>query len=469
MKFQISDIASARTQLKRGAKGAASKLISRLLVSAASPGGAKGPLDFSDQPEYAANVLDSMGIALLNRDRRELGIRMIQRAFDIRLKFFGPNHPATAESLHSYTRVLRERGEFVKAEATAKDALAINTAIFGKQNYPVAISLYELSLVQLTAGRPGDAERNAKAGFAILESLKLSGTDFHATRLLDVLARAQTDLGNFDAADVTFRNLLAIDAKQLGTKHPKFVTHQANYAGLKAAQGDVNAAKKYLLQAIAVYVGVLKLPKHINLIDIYASLGALLRQRKASAAELKEAGKYLLLALKLDESFRGKDHELVANDHANLGRWAYDSKNRQGALASFTKALAIYAKNVRLNRLSSDHPFIAEANTWKGRVLVEVGAVEGGKQAEPLLESAIASWPVNLGANTIGEGIAKGCLGRALFMQGKTLPRAKQLLCEAYAILTSRGGKPHPFASQVEQWLKDMGLKPSDCSALSAA
>ncbi|HTE42440.1 MAG TPA: tetratricopeptide repeat protein [Steroidobacteraceae bacterium] len=456
MKFHISNTTIAKVA-KRGVKSAAAGLIGKLVVAATSPGGAKGPLDFYDQPEYAANVLDSMGIALLNRDRRELGIQMIQRAFDLRIKFFGPNHPSTAQSLHSYTRVLRERGEYVKAEATAKDALRINTAIFGKNSYPVAISSYELSLVQLAAGRPADGEKNASAGYRILEALKLTDSDFYSTRLLDVQARAQTDLGNFAAADATFKALLAIDAKQLGTKHPKYVTHQANYAGLKAAQGDINTAKKYLLQAIAVYVGVLKLPKHINLIDIYSSLGALLRQRKANSAELKEAGKYLLLALQLDESFRGKDHELVANDHANLGRWAYDSKDRKSALASFSRSIAIYAKNVKLNRLSSDHPFVAEANTWKGRLLVEAGAVEGGKQAEPLLEAAVASWPVNLGAGTIGEGIAKACLGRALFIQSKDLGRARQLLNEAYAILNDRAGGPHPFAKQVAQWLQEIG------------
>jgi hypothetical protein len=67
-------------------------------------------LDLGDQPEHAATILDSLGIALLNRGMLDEGARLIELALQIRRKAFGNDHPATALSLNSYARVERERG-----------------------------------------------------------------------------------------------------------------------------------------------------------------------------------------------------------------------------------------------------------------------------------------------------------------------------------------------------------------------
>lgn len=423
-------------------------------------------LDLGDQPEQAAAILDGLGIALLNRGCLDEGAPLVERARQIRLKFFGKDHPATAASQNSYSRVLRERGNYDDAEEAALDALRINRAVFGEQGLPVAISLNELGVVQLLQGRFDEAERSANEGIDILDTLGLRSCDPNTTRLMDVRGRAEAGQGKLAAAADTYKALLALDRKQLGTTtHPKYATHLANFGLVKEAQKKLRQAEADYRQAIGVYFDSLHRPCHPNLIDAYANLGSLLRARGKTAQESREAGKLLEKALRLGQQVRGESHVLVGNDHANLARWQYDAGDLKAAAGNFSEALRIYARNVKLRRLPASHFYIAEALTWKGRLLVETDRANAAAQAEPLLHDAIGIWPVQLGTNTVGEAIAKACLGRALHLQDKDPALARQLLESAYPIILAAVGKDHELVKRVRQWIRDLGsggTTPSD-------
>src|SRR5688572_25265480 len=73
-------------------------------------------IDLSNQPEQLSAILDALGISLLNRGCNKEGGKLIEEALDIRRKAFGPDHPLTAASLNSYSRMLRERGDYGDAE-----------------------------------------------------------------------------------------------------------------------------------------------------------------------------------------------------------------------------------------------------------------------------------------------------------------------------------------------------------------
>lgn len=419
-------------------------------------------LDLGDQPEQAATTLDALGIALLNRGCLTEGAPLIELARQIRLKFFGKDHPATAASQNSYSRVLRERGDYDDAQEAAQDALRINRAVFGERGLPVAISLNELGVSQLLQGQFEDAQRSASEGIAIIDALGLLQSDPNTTRLMDVRGRAEAGQGKLAVAAATYKTLLALDRRQLGTTtHPKYATHLANFGLVKEAQKKIGQAEKDYRQAISVYFTSLNRPCHPNLIDAYANLGSLLRARNKSSRESQEAGKLLEKALRLGRQIRGESHALVGNDHANLARWQYDAGDGKAAMENFSQALRIYTRNVKRGRLPASHFYIAEALTWKGRLLVETDRAGGAAQAEPLLNDAIRIWPVQLGADTVGEAVAKACLGRALYLQGKDPTLARQLLEFAYPIILAAIGKDHELAKRVRKWLSDLNSRGS--------
>src|SRR5688500_7550339 len=272
-------------------------------------------LDLADQPELAAVVYDALGVALLNRGCEE-GAKLIERARKIRLATVGEDHPATAASNNSYARVLRERGDYVGALAAVNDALRVNRRVYGDESLPVAISLNELSIVQLRQSEFAAAADSAQDGMDYHEHTGLTKTDPNTTRLLDARGRAETAQGKLREANATFDTALALDEAQLGTRnHPKYATHLANAGLAKVAGGARSEAKNAFRKAIDVYENVLGLATHPNLIDSYANLGAILRMPGATNAELKEAGVCLEKALELSTKTRGVNHSLVGNDH----------------------------------------------------------------------------------------------------------------------------------------------------------
>jgi tetratricopeptide (TPR) repeat protein len=420
-------------------------------------------LDLGDQPEHAATILDSLGIALLNRGMLDEGARLIELALQIRRKAFGNDHPATALSLNSYARVERERGNYKAAMAAIEDALRINRKVYG-DGPPVAVSLNELGLIQLLQGSFKEAASSANEGIDILKRAGLHDTDPYTTRLMDVLGRAQSALGQLTDAEQTYKDLLALDEKQLGTrKHPKYATHQANFGLVLEQLGKRAAAVKAYRNAIEVYVDGLNRERHPNLIDTYANLGSLLRTLPKQA---KEAGRYLKQALELGLEIRREKHVLVGNDYANLARWQYDMGDRDAAFAGFSKAQAIYEGNIARGALPPDHFFLAEALTWKGRIAVERGTAAGAKTAEPLLRRALEIWPAQLGPSSLGELTARALLGRAVALQGGDPKEVCQLLCEGLQGMKLNIQANRGFISQLRAWAKEQGC---DCDAASSA
>jgi len=449
-----------RLVFARAARKSAGKA-SKARAGRARPG--NDCLDLGDEPEHASTILDALGITLLNSGMLDEGARLIELALQIRRKFFGNDHPATALSLNSYCRVQRERGDYEAATIAAQDALRINRKVYGERGLPVAVSLKELGIVQLLQGLFAEARRSASEGLEILKQTGLYETDPNSTRLLDVLGRAQCALHELDAAAETYKTALPLDQKQLGTrKHPKYATHLANFGLVLEQQGKRAGAARAYRNAIDLYVDTLNWDRHPNLIDTYANLGSLLRFLPKQA---KHAGKYLQKALELGLRIRGESHILVGNDYANLARWQYDTGARDAANQGFARALAIYAGNVRKRALPADHFFLAEALTWQGRIAVERDSAAGGKEGEPLLRKALEIWPAQLGPDTPGENLAKACLGRALALQRTDDTEACRLLCEGY-----QGLKQDPQASRevlrrLQGWLKEQGCTCRDASA----
>ncbi|MBL8271041.1 tetratricopeptide repeat protein [Steroidobacter sp.] len=448
-------------------KGASKKAAKGRAGSPPPSSSGGGSLDLGDQPEQAATILDALGISLLNRGMLEEGARLIELALQIRRKFFGNDHPATALSLNSFSRVERERGNLEAATIAVQDALRINRRVYGDNSLPVAVSLTDLGVVQLLQGLFADATSSANTGVTILKQTGLYETDPNTTRLLDVLGRAQSALRQVPAAEETYKTLLALDQQQLGTrKHPKYATHLANFGLVLEQQGKRAAAIRAYRNAIDLYVDTLNRDRHPNLIDTYANLGSLLRLLPKQS---KDAGKYLQKALQLGISIRGENHLLVGNDYANLARWQYDTGARDAASKGFSQALNIYARNVRGRSLPADHFFIAEALTWQARVAVERGTPGGGKEAVPLLRRSLEIWPVQLGPNTLGEITARAYLGRALALQGDDNGEACRLLCEGYQAMKLDPQADPDVLRRLRGWIKEQGCNCEQTSPAAAA
>jgi len=416
-------------------------------------------LDLGDQPELAATILDAIGMSLLNVGCIDEGAPLIKLARETRKNFFGPAHPAYASSQNSYSRLLREQGDYAGAEAAASNALDINRAVFGDKGLPLATSLNELGVTQLQRGNFAFAESSASAGLEILQVLGPDTIDPNTTRLLDLRGRAETELGKAQEAQATYAQLLPLTQQELGTKnHPKYAAQLSNAGLAKEHDGKLDEAEAAYREAIRLYSDTaLNRSCYPNLADAFANLGSVLRNpQREDEDNAEEAGRAFERSLAINQQIRNDSHPLIANDLANLGRWQYDAGERTAAASSFRRAVRILQKNVDKERIAPDNIFFAEANTWLARVLVETNTREGAKEAEAAVADTVAAWS-KYADGAVGVAVAQACQGRALYLQGKDLELANTLLKAAYPVIEAALGADNAFVETVASWSEAAG------------
>ena len=416
-------------------------------------------LDLMDQPELSSTILDALGLALLHRGLVDTGRPLIDGGLRIRRKFFGEDHPATALSLNSSARVQRQLGELVTAEADARKALAINSRTNGGNSLPVALNLNELAVIQLQLSQFTAAEQSAQSGLNILEALHLECSDPNVTRLMDTLARVQQVRGNYERATETYTKLLDTDRRQVGEQHLKYATHLLNFGTVQAAQGLLGPARDTFNKAIGIMKADPHRPRHPNIIDGLANLGSVL----SALGEYQAADDALQEALDMDIDVRGKNHPYVGNDHARLGRLAYDRRNFDAAADSFRAAIDIYDFNVTAGQLPKTHAYIAEAKVWLARTLVEHGR-SMAQDARELARSALAIWELEFGERSVEYAITNAVLGRSLYQLDNSSSEARERLNKAYPIVVAARGKDSAVAKLILGWLQDAGGTAAQCT-----
>lgn len=416
-------------------------------------------VDLLDQPELSSTILDSLGLALLHRGRVEEGWPLIERALRIRREFFGEDHPATALSLNSYARVLRQSGDYAGAEIQVRKALAINSRVYGGDSLPVALNLNELAVIQLHLSQFTAAEQSAQGGLNILEALHLECSDPNVTRLMDTLGRVQQVRGNYARATEIYVKLLDLDRRQVGEEHLKYATHLVNFATVKAADGKLQQAEKDLTTAIDIMKADMHRPRHPDLIDALANLGSVLR----ALGNTTGAQRVLKEAIELDVEVRGKDHPYVGNDQARLGRVNYDLRDFGAAASCFRAAVEIYDKNVAAGRLPVHHAYIAEAKLWLARTLLENGN-PAAEEARGLAQNALAAWQLEFGERSVEYAITNAVLGRALFLLDNSSAEAGERLAKAYPIVVAARGAQSAVALLILGWLEQAGGSGAQCT-----
>jgi tetratricopeptide (TPR) repeat protein len=416
-------------------------------------------IDLTDQPELSSTILDALGLALLHRGLVDTGRPLIESGLRIRREFFGEDHPATALSQNSYARVERQSGEYTDAETEVRKALAINSRTYGGNSLPVALNLNELAVIQLQLSQFTAAEQSAQSGLNILEALHLECTDPNVTRLMDTLGRVHQVRGNYERASEIYLKLLDTDRRQVGERHLKYATHLLNFGTVQAAQGKLDQAKHTFAASLEIMRSDPARPRHPNIIDALANLGSVLR----AMGDFNAARNVLHEALEMDIEVRGKNHPYIGNDHARLGRLAYDLRDFEAAAAAFRAALEIYEYNVGLGQLPKNHAFIAEARAWLARTLVE----HGKSTAEDARGHALAALSVlelEFGERSVEYAITNAVLGRSLYLLNRSSAEARERLNKAYPVVMAARGADSAVAKLIQGWLREADGTGAQCT-----
>jgi eukaryotic-like serine/threonine-protein kinase len=203
--------------------------------------------DLADQPPVVqAEIMSTVGLALLRLGSLERGAALAQRSLDVRRRAVGDEHVDTAESRFLLGTGLNMLGRPLEAEPHLRHAVAIRERLLGPAHVDVAEALTELAMSLRRLDRPADALPLLTRALAIDRA---AGHE-HEARVLNNLGLVASAVGDDEAAERHYSDAIAYRRARFGS-HPDLPINLINLARLYQRRGAPQRAVPLLEEALA--------------------------------------------------------------------------------------------------------------------------------------------------------------------------------------------------------------------------
>jgi tetratricopeptide (TPR) repeat protein len=247
----------------------------------------------------------------------------------------------------------RMLGDFVRAEASLKEALRIVATEFGEASECVAYARNNLAVLYKACGRFNEGLRLYQQ--ALDSVVKLHGDDCLASSVIyHNIGGILHSKGDFTAAAPPGRKAWAISRRLLGEDNPRTLFDAVAYAAILDGLQRYDESEAIYRRALVTFVKTFG-SEHYEVASNLHGLAAVL----CSRGDLDEAERLYRRALAIKEKLLGAASPEAALTRNNLGALL----NRKGRPREAAVMLQI-AGEILHNRLAPDHPhlFFARAN-----------------------------------------------------------------------------------------------------------
>jgi len=329
--------------------------------------------ELNTQPEVEAELQTTIGGVYQALGQYPKAEAMQRQALAIRRKFYGDDNLKTADSLGHLARALLAEGRLAEAETLARAALATRRKLLGEDNVEVAGSMDLLALVLRYEGRVSAAEPLARAALATRrkllgeESLAVAGSLNNLGLILD-------DENKVTEAGSLYQESLAIQQKLLGHDDPNIAGGLNNVAGVLDREGKLAEAESRQRESLAMQRRLFG-DEHPAVASAIDNLAEILHDE----GELSEAETLSRQALAMRRKLLG-EHPVVARSLIHLSGILRD----EGKLAEAESAER-EGWLMRRKLLGDEHPGTADALNRLAAILAREGKYG---EAESLLLEA---------------------------------------------------------------------------------
>ncbi|KAL3940527.1 MAG: hypothetical protein SGBAC_004955 [Bacillariaceae sp.] len=324
-------------------------------------------------------------------------IKNFNKALVIQENVLGSEHIAVAETNSQIGHMLCKKCNFSKALKKYQKALRIR-------------------------------EANSNDNFVVVESLKDIGL-------------AQERMGEYLAAEESYRKALEMQESFLGDVHPDAAATRHLIGNVLCEYGDYTKAMDEHRLALSIReteVG----KNNLMTAESHTDIGIVLTHRgDYEVAEWRHRK-----ALKIRETLRGKEHEECAISLKYLGDLLCRKKDWEGAINELTRAQGVLNKVYGMDHPNSCASYIDLGNAYLEKGIVDK-ALQEFRRAKGLLETT-------LGRDHPETVAAYSALGRAYTLQGDSV-QALNLLQTALEALEEALGKDHPKVAATCMYIAD--------------
>lgn len=389
------------------------------LLEALRQAQAKAESAFQDQPLVHAEVLQSIGTTFTNLAELEDAEKLLQKSLELRRAAAGPRTQPAAESYVALSGLYEAWRKFDDSENNAREAVAINSELFGSDSLQAAASMNFLATAVRRKGRLDESKGLAQ-------------------NMLEIARSQRSDAGG-------------VDPRQVET----YALQNLTYIALE--QNDPEAMESTVLDLLSLVRDRHK-GNHPEVSQALNDLGT----AQVLKGDFEGAEQSYLESLEMGTALLGADHPEVASTRENLGG-VYMRTGRLDETAQILEQVLA----TRREALGDDSEPVARTLANTAFVYMRAGNNEA---SERTYREAVPRLIQHLGPDHADVGIALACLGEVLRKQSEFI-ESETTLTRALAVLTNASGEEAPMS----QWtlkalanLYEAWEKPEQAAAYAA-
>jgi eukaryotic-like serine/threonine-protein kinase len=353
-------------------------------------------------PDLQAQMMHVMATVYVNLGLYSQAQTLFRRAFEIRRKVLGPEHPDTLVSMNGLARTLDVEGHYAEAEELFRQSLDIERRVLGPEHPDALMSMNGLANTLADEGRNAEAEKlyrqtldvrrrvlgpenpdTLRSMANLATNLQEQGRYPEAEQLqretleidrrvlgpehrdtmagLDNLANTLYEEGRYSESEKLHRDALDMKSRILGPEHPVTLLSMGNLASTLERKGQYPEAEKLYRQTLDIRRRVLG-PEHPDTLLSMNDLGGILGKE----GQFEAGEKLLRQTIEIQRGVLGPDHPDTASSTYTLACLAAQRGNLDQALSLLRQALDHgldqahtlgLAKDVDLDRLHGDRRF----------------------------------------------------------------------------------------------------------------
>lgn len=363
------------------------------------------------------------------RFRHPLAITLSRLSLTITEQALGPEHPDTGRRLNNLARLLKAKGDYVRAEPVYRRALDILSNSLGSEHTDAIDCLNNMAVLFHEMGNYASAEPLYRHALAITESIQ--GPEHPDTgERLNNLASLLRANGNFDEAEALLRRALTIAEKFQGAEHPDTGRRLNHLAILLWSMGQYVNAEVHCRRALSI-AEKMQGPEHPDTAQCLNNLALQLK----TVGNFTEAEQLYRRALAISERTEGPEHPSTGMTINNLACLLEAMGNYASAELLYHRAVAI-AENAQ----GPDGPDTGMMINNLSRLLQIMGE---NARAEPLCRRALAITEKTKGSEHPDTAKCINNLARLLQTIGDNV-RAESLYRRALTITEKAHGAKNP-------------------------
>jgi eukaryotic-like serine/threonine-protein kinase len=287
------------------------------------------------EPAVEAELLQTLGGIAENLGRLDQAETLLTQALDLRRQAFGADHPDVGRSLVASGLLASARGRYDDAEREIREGLAMLQRHLPQTDPEVARAISALGRVLENAGRYPEAIRELQE--AVRLQTGRPGLEGELSASLTELANCHFYTGQYAQADALNQQVLAVDRRLYGPRHPHVADDLINRGAVQLESGHFAEAERWDREALEIMTAWYG-PEHPET----ASAQTILARSLVRLERRDEARALLDRALATEERVYGTVHPRVASTLNELGLIARDQGRLADAAAAFGRMADIY-------------------------------------------------------------------------------------------------------------------------------